>query len=550
MGTSEAIATLQSLHTHSAVGELLGVSPRRLRFLLYRKPEPYTEFSIPKKTGGDRRILVPPAHIRAWQRQLAVLLLSAYRRREGVYGFCKGVGVRENAGRHVARKAVVGLDLENFFESITHARVMGVFCRHPFDLPPRVSAVLAQLCTWHGILPQGAPTSPILTNWICRTLDRQLFRFARAHGCTFTRYADDITLSVGVGGALESIATIGAGGPVLSRRLVQIIERNGFHINGSKTRVARRSQQQRVTGLTVNAKVNLPRSYLRAIRALLHRWAKDGYSATTSWFLEHHGDKRDSVDLNRFLLGKLAFAAHVRGEADTVVLRYRLSHAELVSAEGDEACGAESVVSLRPLEASIAWKRLVEYAVFLVRAFGSDGTEIAAGTAFAVGPRQFVTAWHVCENSYEPGTVAPRIEVSPAVDVTSNSFEVSVAESDAHTDLAVLVSNASPIACLSLSGVPVEDGASVLAAGFAGFVTAGDGLWFEDARVSQLARRQGVLIGRVSTPVVTGASGGPVIDHSTGQVVGVLVGNSEHPRAAHGFIGIEHVVDLLRRLES
>ena len=89
----------------------------------------------------------------------------------------------------------VFIDLENFFPSINFGRVRGLFMSEPFNVPQAGATILAQLCCHRGVLPQGAPTSPVISNIICSRLDRQLMKLAQSHNCFCTRYADDITFS-------------------------------------------------------------------------------------------------------------------------------------------------------------------------------------------------------------------------------------------------------------------------------------------------------------------------------------------------------------------
>jgi len=129
------------------------------------------------------------------------------------------------------------------------------------------------MCTHEGALPQGAPTSPIISNFVCRNLDRELWRLAVRHSCVYSRYADDITFSTNqhhLPNGMVELSTPASKEARLGPEVNTILERNGFSANPSKTRVQLSTERQIVTGIIVNSRVNLPRSYSREIRAIYH----------------------------------------------------------------------------------------------------------------------------------------------------------------------------------------------------------------------------------------------------------------------------------------
>jgi retron-type reverse transcriptase len=182
----------------------------------------------------------------------------------------------------VGRPVVINLDLKDFFPSITFPRVKGLFQALGYD--SHVATLLALLCTEpprvateldgkvyrvalsQRIVPQGACTSPAITNALCRKLDRRLAGLARRHGAAFTRYADDLTFSTPAPDAIGK----------LLKSTRSILQAEGFQENADKTRVMRRGRRQEVTGVTVNHKLSVPRSEWRTLRAILHNAAKRG----------------------------------------------------------------------------------------------------------------------------------------------------------------------------------------------------------------------------------------------------------------------------------
>jgi RNA-directed DNA polymerase len=237
----------------------------------------YYEFEIARRSGGEARIIRAPIKpIKDLQRCLLPLLAAAYQPRVHVHGFVRERSPVTNASVHRNQRWVLRIDLKDFFPSINFGRIRGLFGAHPFDYPSDVATLLAQICCHRNELPQGAPTSPMLSNLICRRLDRELAAFGNALQCHYTRYADDICFSSGKRIFPSELARLVNDVPVLGPDLRARIDANGFTINESKTRLMPRQQRQRVTGLVVNDRVNVPREYTRHLRAVLHIWAKYG----------------------------------------------------------------------------------------------------------------------------------------------------------------------------------------------------------------------------------------------------------------------------------
>src|SRR5689334_12289528 len=185
------------IETGEQAAAFLGQNFGKLMYMLYKAPEEkrYTPFEIPKRTGGMRLIHSPNGAIREAQTALAPHLLALYNAHPSVHGFLKERSILSNAKLHTGQRLVFNVDLADFFPSINFGRVRGLFMSPPFNLGPAAATVFAQLCTHRNGLPQGAPTSPHLSNFIAADLDRRLTRLARESGARYTRYADDITFS-------------------------------------------------------------------------------------------------------------------------------------------------------------------------------------------------------------------------------------------------------------------------------------------------------------------------------------------------------------------
>lgn len=319
------------LETAKDVADFFGVGYGQLIYILYRAPEKqrYIPFEIPKRTGGMRQILAPVGLIRDMQEKLAPLLAERYDAHPAAHGFIKQKSILTNARMHVGQRLVLNIDLEDFFPTINFGRVRGLFMAPPFGMGPAAASVFAQICTYRNGLPQGAPTSPPLSNFIAATLDRRLQRLAKESGVRYSRYADDITFSTNHNAFSPNIAlfTRGEKGDTVApgEPLERAVNAAGFTINHKKVRLQRRHQRQGVTGLTVNEKPNVPRKAVRHLRAMLHAWEKFGLAAAAQdHFIKHRGLVHLPRDPERafrqVVYGELSFIKMVRGAEDPLFL--------------------------------------------------------------------------------------------------------------------------------------------------------------------------------------------------------------------------------------
>jgi len=224
-------------------------------------PITYQEFQIPKRRKGLRKILAPVAQLKAIQRQILRRILGPFKPHACATGFCRGHSIVSNALPHVGKAAVVRMDLKDFFPSTPAKRVQQFFQNIGWNKD--AAALLTKLCTHKGVLPQGAPTSPKLSNLLNQKLDVRLSRLAEALNASYTRYADDITYSLqnDTPGAIRHLVHFTA----------LVVREEGYQIHSrEKLYVRRRKDRQVVTGLVVNERVNLPRETRRWLRAVEH----------------------------------------------------------------------------------------------------------------------------------------------------------------------------------------------------------------------------------------------------------------------------------------
>lgn len=322
-----------TLQTTADVARLLDTHPRTLLYWLYTAPleARYRSFEIPKRGGGMRVISAPTDDIRAWQDAVLPLLMQTYQPHPSAHGFLFGRSVTSNARDHVGAHHVLNVDLKDFFPSVHFGRVRGLFLSKPFGMGPKAASVLAQLCTVRNGLPQGAPTSPVLSNFAAAELDRRLTRLAKAHRLTYSRYADDLTFSCKLESFPPAIAfhEIDASGKKtlhLGAALVREIAASGFSPNPAKQRLQSRGMRQSVTGLTVNARTNVQRKRIRKLRAMLHAWQKFGLEAAGIEHFSRYRGYAKSIQnpgarFRHIVYGQLSFVKMVRGADDPLFLK-------------------------------------------------------------------------------------------------------------------------------------------------------------------------------------------------------------------------------------
>lgn len=282
---------LPLLNDAADLAALLGIDLRRLRWLTFHREAStvshYRQFTIPKARGGERLIASPRPALRAAQAQIRAHILSVLPLEPEAQAFAPGRSTKTNAAPHLGAGTLVKADLEDFFGSIHFPRIRGLFAS--FGYSGMVSTLLALLtteaprlaCEIDGrtyyvatgprALPQGALTSPELTNQIARSIDRRLAGYARARGWIYTRYADDLAFS-------RPETERERVGPLLGF-LRRLVKEEGFRLNDEKLVVVRKGRQQRVTGVVVNETLGVPRLALRRFRAAVHRVTREGFQS-------------------------------------------------------------------------------------------------------------------------------------------------------------------------------------------------------------------------------------------------------------------------------
>lgn len=252
------VGTKRQRRPLSAVSERLDVP---LEYLEAISPS-YRETRIPKDGGGSRYLQIPDEKLKQVQKKILRRLLAALNSHPFCYGFEAGTSIVHAAVPHTNRFVVVKMDIRRFFESTSADRVCDYFRFIGWD--EAAAKRLAELTTYKGYLPQGAPTSPRLSNLVNFGMDELLASIALAHGGSYSRYADDITMS------FDKMSGRRIRGIVQEVR--RVLDKFGYVMHGkSKLKIFRRHQRQEVLGLVVNDGVRLPRKTRRWLRAVQHR---------------------------------------------------------------------------------------------------------------------------------------------------------------------------------------------------------------------------------------------------------------------------------------
>jgi len=498
---------------------LLGVNVRTLTYFAFGGGKKYTTFKILKKSGDSREISAPVEGLKSIQRKLAIVLNDIYPSPSYVQGFVKDGSILKNANPHVGRRVVLNFDLKDYFPSITSNRIIGLFRAKPFCFNNEVTSTLAGLFCNNGSLPQGAPTSPIVSNMICFRMDKQLCALGKRERITYTRYADDITFSTSRRRMPESILKRTEGGvpTELGDELVKIISSNYFDINSKKTRVSFGVKSKYVTGVKVNEKPNLSKKYTREVRSMIHAWEKFGEKNAQKAFSEkYEGKGRNFV---RVLRGKLAHIKNIKGDDD---LLYRRLYNKFVVLEGV----GRSQLPIGEIEELFG-------KIYVVK----SGTK--TGSGFILDGKWLITCHHTIEeDDLEYFTHTDYIQ--PLRRHTRSRAE----HSSATFDIAVLVPQASDAnnPTRSFASAPESEdvivGGSYRVLGFPNYFV-GSQPHLMRVDVTNLQKdKYGILNAHVDKRLIRGSSGSPVLNRHN-QVVGVVTRGAENWNLPEGSVTFE-----------
>lgn len=284
---------LPVFENESQLANAMGITIKELSFLAYSRKvsavSHYQKFYLPKKSGGKRLISAPMPRLKSVQHWILENILYKISVHPQANGFVPGKSIVSNARPHVGKTVVINANVQDFFPSINFRRVRALFKKLGYS--DKISTILSLLCTesvtdevlldgkkyfvqkGERVLPQGAPTSPAITNILCFRLDKRLTGVANKFRCSYTRYADDITFS----GSPEKNEA-----PKIVWHIRKILSEEGFNLHPKKLRIMQKSERQEVTGIVVNRQLSVSREKIRNFRALLHKMKTNGHE-TVEW---------------------------------------------------------------------------------------------------------------------------------------------------------------------------------------------------------------------------------------------------------------------------
>jgi RNA-directed DNA polymerase len=528
MVTPETVARFKGLQSANDIAAFLRTSTACLSYHLYRRPQAYHSFSIPKASGGFRNIVAPPAVMKGFQRVILDCIASMFVPIREVHGFTVGRSVLSNARAHVRRRLVLNFDLLEFFPTVHFGRVRGLFMAKPFRFPPKVASVVAHICCHSGRLPQGAPTSPILSNLICRGLDKQFRGLARANGLHYSRYADDITFSTNEAAfPTGTVKNPHTRPPELGDAVQQIVTGSGFSINPVKTRLQTQQERQEVTGIVVNQRLNVRRTYVRDVRSALHDWKVKGETTAELRFHAAYDKRHSAARLRVYLRGKLDYLRMVRGPDDPVFCRLALTYADLSLGRPVAVQGPRCIT-----------KQIVEPGLWIVIGKDKDGDECLTASAFSTEKYGVVTAAHTFDS---PNVCSWAVVRADRPSMEHPLSQITIAK---HHDLACFSAPCHESGRFVLSTAMSVHGDKIVLVGFPKWSGPNDMVRIEEGQVTKTKNASMVNHIQLSTTVFAGNSGGPVFD-KMGCVVAIARYDSSSPVSPNSAVSVEHLVELL-----
>lgn len=531
------------LKSHNELANIFGYTyPLLVKIIYETKPKyKYHQFKIPKKNGDFRQISSPSKKLKIIQTQLKDILYEIYPVKPSTHGFVRERSIITNAVRHLDKKYIFNIDIKDFFGSIHFGRIRNLFKSNPFNFNNSVSTILAQICCFNNALPQGAPTSPILSNMIAWKLDSQLQQLAKETKSTYTRYADDISFSFTCTKQRlpEEIVVLHDGKVSPGRRLINIIEENGFNINCNKIRLCSNFSRMEVTGLIVNEFPNVRRQYVKQLSAMLHSWKKYGYELADKEYNERYNNKhRPSGRQKSFLhvvKGKLAYLRSVRTRRDPLFIKLATQFNNLV----------EDKHKFKIIKITTPEQNAID-ALWIIEACYDEerGPKAIQGSGFQLKDFGIVTCAHVVS---EKKTVFKELEAYKYSD-TSNRYKIKVEKLCDHRDVAICsikedTVKASPKTYVEKAEKPVEMQEKVKLLGFPAYAP-GHNYFIADARVTQIYVQSAVNKFEIDKLIRAGNSGGPIIN-SESKVVGMALEGAQKDTGNNGCLTMSEIEKVL-----
>ena len=399
--TDDVIRTrFKSLETNEDLAVLLEIPVKSLLFFAYSKRKFYAEKLVPKKNNEYRTIYVPCNQLKTLQRKIVYILSLVYQPKNNVYGFVEHRSAIDNAKVHVGKRELLSIDLKDFFYQFHFGRVRGMFMKAPYNVGEEAATTLSNLLcvkrempdgSLSTILPQGAPTSPIVSNMICSPFDNALIRFARNNKLFYTRYADDIVFSSNDASLSNRFVSYSDRGElILSQELTALFIKHKMVINQNKTKFRKYYQRQMVTGIIVNERTNIKREYVREIRSILFNCGARNVYDEAKRYAQKRGislsDNRAAVEswFKKVIVGKITYIGSVTNRRNGAYY--------VLASKANEVFG-ESVFDLTDIYKEVD---IAENNVIII----DNKNRTQQGTGFVVPGYGVFTCSHVLEENY------------------------------------------------------------------------------------------------------------------------------------------------------
>ena len=510
----------------------------------------YTQFMISKKNGKSRIISAPNKKLRNIQRKLAYVLSLMYKPKVCAYGFIDKKDIIGNASNHLRKKEILNIDLKDFFYQIHIGRIIGMLEKKPYCVGHEAAVTIAQLCCYNGKVPQGAPTSPIISNMICAPLDNALIALAKKYKIQYTRYADDLTFSTHRDCLPPSIIKNVNGNKTIGYELKEILCKHNFIVNPEKINCRLFFQRQEVTGLVVNQKINVKREYIKELRAILYNCINKGTFATAKNFLiKRYGESVFSkVDLNNeekvsslfqaSICGRIRYIGHVKGKNDLSYLSLANKANDVFNNEIFDVSELKSINDLLSENVFIIESKEDQGSCFVLKGYGLI-------TCKHVITNDSIAYKIYTEKSYS--TKISECQILPCCMIKAQDHDIDYCLFDQNNSL--------PKGFEVDPDSKIQIGDTVIIAGYPDYIE-NDSI---NIQTCQITRRVNNFLGSplytVSGRITHGYSGGVVLNMQR-KVIGLIKGgvvseNEADKNDRQGFVPINIIMkDILKKLEN
>lgn len=519
------------------LNEYFGIDVTKLKKMMYcaSKGYLYVSFELKKKNGKFRRINAPIKELKEIQYKIYDYLKTIYCAKKSSYGFELGKNNILNAEKHKKHKYVLNIDLKDMFSQITASRIKGMLRSEPYSLDESVANVISIITCCKGFLPQGAPTSPILSNMLLKMLDTKLIKYSKDNNLYYTRYADDLSFSANYDFSKIVFSNYPESFDIRNE-LKSIFNESNFVINSEKTKYYTYYKRQEVTGIVVNKKLNIAKEKMKEIRLLLYLCKKFSILSTAKRYFEknkkkYYDDKEIENKFAQVLFGKINYFVNVKGELDRIGIRFREQYNEIFF--GKNKFNLDSLNTKKN---------------YILKNIAIIETEEVTGTGFLLKDIGLVTAFHVIYDSRGNFVQNNKVLYKNSKIILSES---DILYQNASFDYVVIKDtkfNNYSIGFDYKTFFQSED--KVIYAGYPDYFD-GDDVYIADAKVTSLNKKTVAgYVSLIDNDIFHGMSGGPVLNE-TMEVIGyILVGNEMNEfyknnsyRHVSGFRKINCIID-------